>query len=29
MDYVQNANVSMINEHMRAISEKKNQKITK
>ena len=24
MDYVQNKNVSMINEHKRAISEKKN-----
>ena len=29
MDYVQNKNVSMINEHKRAISEKKNLKITK
>ena len=28
MDYVQNKNVSMINEHKRAISEKKNLKIT-
>ena len=27
MDYVQNKNVSMINEHKRAISEKKNLKI--
>ena len=29
MDYVQNKNVSMINEHKRAISEKKNLNITK
>ena len=29
MDYVQNTNVSMINEHKRVISEKKNLKITK
>ena len=30
MDYVQNKNVSMINEHYtRAISEKKNLKVTK
>ena len=29
MDYVQNKNVSMINEHKRAISEKKNLKLTK
>ena len=29
MDYVQNKNVSMINKHKRAISEKKNLKITK
>ena len=29
MDYLQNKNVSMINEHKRAISEKKNLKITK
>ena len=29
MDYVQNKNVSMINEHKRAISEKKARKITK
>ena len=27
MDYVQNKNVSMINEHKRAISEKKNLKV--
>ena len=29
MDYLQNKNVSMINEHKRAISEKKNLKVTK
>ena len=29
MDYVQKKNVSVINEHKRAISEKKNLKITK
>ena len=29
MDYVQNKNVSMINEHKRVISEKENLKITK
>ena len=29
MDYVQNKNVSMINEHKRAISEKKNPKDNK
>ena len=29
MDYVQNKNVSVINEHKRAISEKKNPKIKK
>ena len=29
MDYVQNKNVSMINEHKRAIYEKKNLKVTK
>ena len=29
MDYVQNKNVSMINEHTRAISEKKTLKVTK
>ena len=29
MDYVQNKNVSMINEHKRAISDKKNIKKTK
>ena len=29
MDYVQNKNVSMINEYKRAISAKKNLKITK
>ena len=29
MDYVQNKNVSMINEYKRTISEKKNLKITK
>ena len=29
MDYVQNKNMSMINEHNRAISEKKNQKVAK
>ena len=29
MVYVQNKNVSMINEHKRAISEKKNLKVTK
>ena len=29
MDYLRNKNVSMINEHKRAISEKKNLKVTK
>ena len=29
MDYVQNKNVSMTNEHKRAITEKKNLKMTK
>ena len=29
MDYVQNKNVSMINYHKRAISEKRNLKVTK
>ena len=29
MDYLQNKNVSMINEHKRAISEEKNLKVTK
>ena len=29
MDYVQNKSVSMINEYKRAVSEKKNLKITK
>ena len=29
MEYAQNKNVSMINEHKHAISEKKNLKVTK